>query len=153
MLRVRGLFDVLTAWTSEMSIAGSVYGYSAMQLAFPICPMCRTRKKVTILFCSVLLFSAPLEGENQIQNSKTLAEYQARKNAINVASSVIRAATDLLHRAQGTAGRFNTSQTERWTVSIHPLSAVISELDTLTLTASEYNLVKLKPDFDCHLLL
>ncbi len=55
---------------------------------------------------AVLLFSAPLEGENQIQNSKTLAEYQARKNAINVASSVIRAATDLLHRAQGTAGGY-----------------------------------------------
>ena len=38
-----------------------------------------------------------------MQNSKALAELQARKNAITVASSVMRAAADLLHRAQGFA--------------------------------------------------
>ncbi len=49
--------------------------------------------------------SAPQEGDNQIQNSKALAEYQARENAINVSSVVFRAATDLLHRAQGFTGK------------------------------------------------
>ncbi|CAH1777009.1 unnamed protein product [Owenia fusiformis] len=47
----------------------------------------------------LLYYSAPQEGENQIQNSKVLAEFQSRKNAVGVASSVIRAVTDLLHRA------------------------------------------------------
>ena len=49
-------------------------------------------------------YSAPQEGDNQLQSNKALAEYQARKNAINVASCVFRAATDLLQRAQGATG-------------------------------------------------
>ncbi|XP_064637403.1 E3 ubiquitin-protein ligase MYCBP2-like isoform X3 [Lineus longissimus] len=49
----------------------------------------------------VLYYSAPQEGENRAQSSKLLAEYQARKNAITLVSTMVRTSADLLHRAQG----------------------------------------------------
>lgn len=54
-----------------------------------------------LCFSHIFYYSAPQDGENHIQNSKALAEYQARKNAISITSTIFRAATDLLHRAQG----------------------------------------------------
>ncbi|KAL3880398.1 hypothetical protein ACJMK2_032642, partial [Sinanodonta woodiana] len=52
----------------------------------------------------LLYYSAPKDGENQQQNNKSLAELQARKNAIDITSAICRVATDLLHRAQGSKG-------------------------------------------------
>ncbi|XP_053398701.1 E3 ubiquitin-protein ligase MYCBP2-like isoform X4 [Mercenaria mercenaria] len=48
----------------------------------------------------ILYYSAPQEGEQHQQNTKNLAELQARKNAIDIVSAICRVATDLLHRAQ-----------------------------------------------------
>ncbi|VDI17612.1 E3 ubiquitin-protein ligase MYCBP2 [Mytilus galloprovincialis] len=42
---------------------------------------------------------APQDGENQQQSNKTLAELQARKNAIDIVGAICRMATDMLHRA------------------------------------------------------
>lgn len=54
-------------------------------------------------------FSAPQEGENYHQNNKSLAELQARKNAIDMVSAICRVATDVLRRAQYAAeGTFPT---------------------------------------------
>lgn len=50
-----------------------------------------------IIFCYC---SAPQEGEQHQQNTKNLAELQARKNAIDIVSAICRVATDLLQRAQ-----------------------------------------------------
>jgi hypothetical protein len=69
----------------------------------------------TLNFAVVLLlkknkthFSAPQEGENY-QNNKSLAELQARKNAIDMVSAICRVATDVLRRAQFAAeGEFNS---------------------------------------------
>ena len=47
---------------------------------------------------------APQDGESHLQNNRAVAEYQARKNAINIASAIFRAATDLLHRAHSSPG-------------------------------------------------
>lgn len=49
---------------------------------------------------TVHCFSAPQEGENYHQNNKSLAELQARKNAIDMVSAICRVATDVLRRAQ-----------------------------------------------------
>lgn len=48
----------------------------------------------------ILYYSAPQEGENYHQNNKSLAELQARKNAIDMVSAICRVATDVLRRAQ-----------------------------------------------------
>ncbi|XP_074650729.1 E3 ubiquitin-protein ligase MYCBP2-like [Tubulanus polymorphus] len=47
----------------------------------------------------ILYYSAPQEGENRLQSSKMIAEYQARKSIISLIGSIIRAATDILHKA------------------------------------------------------
>ncbi|XP_062580615.1 E3 ubiquitin-protein ligase MYCBP2-like [Saccostrea cucullata] len=47
----------------------------------------------------ILYYSAPQEGENY-QSNKSLAELQARKNAIDIVSAICRVATDVLRRAQ-----------------------------------------------------
>ncbi|KAK7473506.1 hypothetical protein BaRGS_00035259, partial [Batillaria attramentaria] len=47
----------------------------------------------------ILYYSAPQEGDQQSQHAKTLAELQARKNAIDITGAICRTATDLLHRS------------------------------------------------------
>ena len=51
-----------------------------------------------ILKRTVYNCSAPQDGESQQQSNKTLAELQARKNAIDIVGAVCRIATDMLHR-------------------------------------------------------
>ena len=48
--------------------------------------------------------SAPQEGDQQSQHAKTLAELQARKNAIDITGAICRTATDLLHRSHSQPG-------------------------------------------------
>jgi hypothetical protein len=50
-----------------------------------------------------LCSSAPQEGDQQSQHAKTLAELQARKNAIDITSAICRTATDLLHSCSSQA--------------------------------------------------
>ena len=57
------------------------------------------------------IFSAPQEGENYHQNNKSLAELQARKNAIDIVSAICRVATDVLRRAQFAAEGRSVSET------------------------------------------
>ncbi|XP_069130438.1 LOW QUALITY PROTEIN: E3 ubiquitin-protein ligase MYCBP2-like [Argopecten irradians] len=47
----------------------------------------------------ILYYSAPQDGESYQQNSKSLVELQARKNAIDMVAAICRATTDILHRA------------------------------------------------------
>lgn len=56
-------------------------------------------------------FSAPQEGEQQSQHSKSLAELQARKNAIDITGAICRTANDLLHRAHNQPGIVIVSNT------------------------------------------
>ena len=58
-----------------------------------------------------MIFSAPQEGENYHQNNKSLAELQARKNAIDIVSAICRVATDVLRRAQFAAEGQSVSET------------------------------------------
>ncbi|KAL4230611.1 E3 ubiquitin-protein ligase mycbp2 [Mactra antiquata] len=48
----------------------------------------------------ILYYSAPQDGEQHQQNTKNLAELQARKNAIDIVSAICCVATDLLQRSQ-----------------------------------------------------
>ncbi|XP_013400127.1 E3 ubiquitin-protein ligase MYCBP2 [Lingula anatina] len=51
----------------------------------------------------ILYYSTVQEGENEHQNTRSLLEGQSRKNVLWLANSIIRAAADLLNRAQGHA--------------------------------------------------
>ncbi|KAL5012682.1 hypothetical protein ScPMuIL_011233 [Solemya velum] len=53
----------------------------------------------------LLYYSTPQDGESQQQSNKSLAELQARKNAIDIVSAICRVATDLLHRSNSLPAR------------------------------------------------
>ena len=62
-------------------------------------------QSVCILVCKKFFyfFSASQDGEFQQQQTKFLAEMQARKDAIGITNAICRSATDILHKARGIA--------------------------------------------------
>ena len=63
--------------------------------------------KIQIVFsCVWWRCSTPQDGESSLHSNRALVEYQAGKNVMTVAASVFRVATDLLQRAQGSAGQY-----------------------------------------------
>ncbi|CAE1311209.1 MYCBP2 [Acanthosepion pharaonis] len=51
----------------------------------------------------IIYYSASQDGEFQQQQTKVLAEMQARKDAIGITNAICRSAIDILHRARGIA--------------------------------------------------
>ena len=62
-------------------------------------------------------YSAPQDGDQQSQHAKTLAELQARKNAIDITGAICRTATDLLHSSSGQQGKGREYQSNAETFS------------------------------------
>ena len=63
----------------------------------------KSRLNFRVLVCCC---STPQDGESSLHSNRALVEYQAGKNVMTVAASVFRVATDLLQRAQGSAGQY-----------------------------------------------
>ncbi|XP_076446720.1 E3 ubiquitin-protein ligase MYCBP2-like isoform X7 [Babylonia areolata] len=72
----------------------------------------------------ILYYSAPQEGDQQSQHAKTLAELQARKNAIDITGAICRTATELLHCShnQSADGLVETLGNSHLFSSLLPLS-------------------------------
>lgn len=57
----------------------------------------------------MLSSSSPQEGDDVMQSSKTLVEFQARRNILNVLGAILNSALDLLQLAEDKDGNIVSS--------------------------------------------